>query len=991
MPIKKIRLHPLNAEKDKSDGSDAKKVSLDSVRFSIGKALIRASRVPGPRQAAEDDGSLTKRPILARLEGNGCPGAVIEHSSPKMLKTAKYGVSSSDARQCSVSGDGRGIRVLHNDEKFKDQDEIFVKKASEGSAPPGQSVGAEQDSSSFEDTGFIKKLGSSSETDKTRSLQNSGCSERRGLKRYLPSEDIKTPKKVLCNNKKINGSAGQPINAEQGSSFFEGRKSLKKLGSSSVTDKIRKSPRNSRCSEKRPQKQYFPTEDKKTLKKQGSLPSSSRTVRGSLPSPSLSKDQKYLKKSSPLKLQKSQMRLSNFSSADESKVNMHDSLPPNIESDDENDFCNTGYNVTEASRVMTKAPLSSENDTLPESASRRTEKQTLRDQIKGMLLCAGWKIEMKRRKGKKYEDSVYVSPEGIGYWSITKAYGVLKEQINKIDELGNKKGCPGNSNELTDQFSVIPTDMLGILKRKIVKNRRFIGAEKFVGSKKTKCVTSSKSAKMKKVVAVKKEINENGIVGSSRKKNKNRRGCALLARNANQETDSEGDNYVPYAGRRSVLAWLLDSGTVPLNGKVKYMNKRRTWVMLEGLVTRDGILCKCCSKTLTVSKFEIHAGSKQKQPYENIFLEGLGISLLECQLDAWKKQEESKRCPSHLVRVTDEDPNDDTCGICGDGGNLICCDSCPATFHLSCLGIQTPPPGDWHCMNCLCRFCGRADSNTSDGHSLTGSLLLSCGQCGEKYHQVCMPDLDAAPVNTNHLGLSFCGQSCRMLFEQLQNLIGIKNDLEGGFSWTLVRRFYDDSLESCSELAQRVECNSKIAVALSVMDECFLPIIDQRSGINLITNVLYNCGSNFSRLDYQGFYTFILEQGDEILSAASIRIHGKRLAEMPFIGTRHIYRRQGMCRRLLNAIEEALGSLKIEKLVIPAISELMHTWTVAFGFEPLSDSDMQEIRNMNMLVFPGTGLLQKHLLRQESCAPVQGGKILSGIVMGQFLHLLSKN
>lgn len=72
-------------------------------------------------------------------------------------------------------------------------------------------------------------------------------------------------------------------------------------------------------------------------------------------------------------------------------------------------------------------------------------------------------------------------------------------------------------------------------------------------------------------------------------------------------------------------------------------------------------------------------------------------------------------------------------------------------------------------------------------------------------------------------------------------LLGVKHDIEDGFSWSFIRRS-DAGFDASQTKPRMIECNSKLAVALSIMNECFMPFIDHRSGTNLFRSILYSCG-----------------------------------------------------------------------------------------------------------------------------------------------------
>ena len=94
------------------------------------------------------------------------------------------------------------------------------------------------------------------------------------------------------------------------------------------------------------------------------------------------------------------------------------------------------------------------------------------------------------------------------------------------------------------------------------------------------------------------------------------------------------------------------------------------------------------------------------------------------------------------------------------------------------------------------------------------------------------------------MGSSFCGQACQKVSLGLESLLRVSNALEGGYSWSLLRHFDEEQQMSSTKglsIAKMADCNAKLAVAHIVMDECFVPIIDPRTNIDMVSHVVFSC------------------------------------------------------------------------------------------------------------------------------------------------------
>jgi SWI/SNF-related matrix-associated actin-dependent regulator of chromatin subfamily A member 5 len=73
--------------------------------------------------------------------------------------------------------------------------------------------------------------------------------------------------------------------------------------------------------------------------------------------------------------------------------------------------------------------------------------------------------------------------------------------------------------------------------------------------------------------------------------------------------------------------------------------------------------------------------------------------------------------------------NQETCQVCWDYGNLICCRLCPASYHLKCLGFKSNPTWNWNCPHHgSCVKCNKS-----------ANFNFRCEVCPNAYCEDCLP------------------------------------------------------------------------------------------------------------------------------------------------------------------------------------------------------------------------------------------------------------
>ncbi|KAB2073876.1 hypothetical protein ES319_A07G114800v1 [Gossypium barbadense] len=351
--------------------------------------------------------------------------------------------------------------------------------------------------------------------------------------------------------------------------------------------------------------------------------------------------------------------------------------------------------------------------------------------------------------------------------------------------------------------------------------------------------------------------------------------------------------------------------------------------LLVGYKRGFGILCTCCNSEISPSQFEAHAGwPSRRKPFQNIYTSN-GVSLHELSISLSKNRKFSTY------------ENDDLCSICLDGGNLLCCDTCPRAFHIECISLPRIPIGTWHCRYCQNTFqnekfvehnanavaAGRVAGidpieqitkrciriiRTPEaevpsvcvlcrGHDFSKSgfgprTVILCDQCEREYHVGCLRNHNIDDLKELPKGKWFCCTDCNRIHSALQKLVIRGEEQLPDSSLDVVKKKHvENSLRSKAKLDIRWRVLSgkmtslddtrvTLSKAVAIFHERFDPISDSGSSRgDLIPSMVY--GRTVKGQDFGGMYCAILTVNQVVVSAGIFRVFGQEMAEIPLVAT----------------------------------------------------------------------------------------------------------
>ncbi|DBA96080.1 TPA: hypothetical protein ACH3X1_001578 [Trebouxia sp. C0004] len=361
-----------------------------------------------------------------------------------------------------------------------------------------------------------------------------------------------------------------------------------------------------------------------------------------------------------------------------------------------------------------------------------------------------------------------------------------------------------------------------------------------------------------------------------------------------------------------------------------------------GVDAMTGILCHCCHSVVSCSKFEAHAGQgSRRAPYDNIFTaEGITLRTRAAMLPPLAEGEVGFVTARGSRRVSHSRSRGNAVDHSGPLGGIA--DGCRDVIH----DLDHDAGG--------CNICGRPDFALGPFCDRT---MILCDQCECEFHVGCLRK--AARCDLSHLptGDWFCSEGCSGIWQALNGRVSAGPAPLDPPEYTLQLMRGRDT----SGLPAADATNAAIDTAQQVLQESFDPIIDKATKENLL--LLMTKAEVKGEYDYRGMYTALLTHQGRAVCAAVFRAFGAQLAEVPLVATKADARRQGHCRVLMAQFESILKEAGVRTMCLPAAHETVHTWIQGFGLLPMPDEDLDAAcKDLRMLIFPGTQVLQKQLL-----------------------------